>query len=326
MKLSFAFLFLPVVFLPVVASAGIWPDAIGPFHRTSAAPARISDKPVWDEYGLKDSETATYENGKVRFTATAYHLQDSTSCMGAFDWQRPPQSTPAKAANLAAETADSLLLVHGSYLLSFEGHKPTTEELGAAIQSLLNVDTTSLPALPGFLPSQNLVANSERYIIGPAGLEKFAPGIPPSVAGFHFGAEAQTGTFHGPKGDITLAIFNYPTPQIAMQKAGEFEKLAGAMVKRSGPLVAVAQSAGDADFAEKLLSGVRYRAAVTRDEYVPTRRDNIGNLLLNAFILIGILLAFSVVSGLALGGYRALARRGRKGEEADALISLHLGQ
>ena len=43
-------------------------------------------------------------------------------------------------------------------------------------------------------------------------------------------------------------------------------------------------------------------------------------------LLIGILLAFSVVSGLALGGYRALARRGRKGEEGDALITLHLGQ
>jgi type II secretory pathway pseudopilin PulG len=88
----------------------------------------------------------------------------------------------------------------------------------------------------------------------------------------------------------------------------------------------VVLSPPDADFAERLLSGVRYRAEVTRDEYVPTRRDNIGNLLLNAFILIGILLVFSVVSGLALGGFRALARRGRKGEEADAVISLHLEQ
>ena len=63
---------------------------------------------------------------------------------------------------------------------------------------------------------------------------------------------------------------------------------------------------------------------MTLDEYVPTRRDNIGSLLLNAFILIGILLAFSLVSGLALGGFRAFMRRGNKGEEADAMISLHL--
>ena len=89
-------------------------------------------------------------------------------------------------------------------------------------------------------------------------------------------------------------------------------------------MVAVVLSPPDPDFAERLLSGIRYQAEVTRDEYVPTRRDNIGNLLLNAFILIGILLAFSVVSGLALGGFRALVRRGHKGEEPDAMITLHL--
>src|SRR5262249_43582196 len=134
----------------------------------------------------------------------------------------------------------------------------------------------------------------------------------------------QVGAFHGAKGDLTLAIFNYPTPQIAMQKVGDFEKIPGAVAKRTGPMVAVVLSPPDADFAERLLSGIRYQAEVTRDEYVPTRRDNIGNLLINAFILIGILLAFAVVSGLALGGYRALLRRGHKGEEADAMISLHL--
>src|SRR5262249_43435623 len=148
--------------------------------------------------------------------------------------------------------------------------------------------------------------------------------IPPSVAGVHYGAGAQLGGFHSSKGDQTLAIFNYPTPQIAMLRGAEVEKLAGAMAKTRGPLVAVVLSPPHADFVEWLLAGVRYQAQVTRDEYVPTRRDNVGNLLLNAFILIGILLAFSLVSGLALGGFRAFMKRGKKGEEADAMITLHL--
>ena len=76
--------------------------------------------------------------------------------------------------------------------------------------------------------------------------------------------------------------------------------------------------------AERLLSQVRYQAAVTLDEYVPTKRDNIGNLVVNAFSLIGILLAFALVSGLAVGGFRAFRRRGAKGEEADAILALHL--
>ena len=63
---------------------------------------------------------------------------------------------------------------------------------------------------------------------------------------------------------------------------------------------------------------------MTLDEYVPTRRDNIGNLVINAFILIGILLSFAVVSGLAVGGWKAFRRRGNHGEDADALVSLNL--
>ena len=319
-------LFLTALFLPFLAGAAILPDTIGPFHRTSTSPPALTDRPLWDEYGIKDSELATYQNGPSRFTATAYRLQDTTACLAAFDWQRPPKSTPSKVANLAAETDDSLLLVHGNYLLSFQGYKPTTAELASLTQAILNVDTTALPPLAAYLPSQNLVPNSQRYILGPAGLQKFDPGVSPSVAAFHFGTEAQLGVFHSPKGDLTLDIFNYPTHQIAMQRVPDFEKLPGAVVKRTGPMVAVVLSPPDPDFTERLLAGIRYQAEVTRDEYVHTRRDNIGNLLLNAFILIGILLAFSVVSGLALGGFRALVRRGRNGEEADAMISLHLEQ
>jgi hypothetical protein len=309
---------------PLVAGAAILPDAIGAYQKKSSSPATVADRAVWDEYGLKETEAATYENGGKLFTLAAYRLQDSTAALAAFDWQRNAKATASKAAALAAETADSLLLVRGSYLLSFQGDKPAQPELDALTSGLRNVDTTSLPTLPGFLPSDNLIPNSERYITGPVGLERFYPGIPPSVASFRMGAEAQSGVFRTPKGEMTLVIFNYPTQQIAMQKIGEFEKLPGAVAKRSGPLVAVILSPPDPDAAERLLSQVRYEAAVTLSEYVPTRRDNIGDLVVNAFVLIGILLAFSLFSGLFFGGFRALFRRLRKGEEPEAMISLHL--
>ena len=317
---------LCLLLLPGLLGAAIWPDPIGSFHRTSSAPVTLQDRPLWDEYGLKESESARYEHGTESFTATGYRFQDTTGAMAAYQWQRPASSAPSKLAPMAAETKDGAWVVHGNYLLVFQGHKPDPADLAAVSDGLRNVDTTVLPPLTGYLPSQGLVANSERYITGPDALQKFAPAVPPSVAGFHFGAEAQMGTFHSPKGDMPLAIFNYPTHQIAMQKEGEFAKVPGAMVKRSGPLVAVVLSPPDADAAERLLSQIRFEANVTRDEYVPTRRDNIGNLVINAFELIGILLAFAVVSGFALGGYRALRRRSRGGEEADALLTLHIDQ
>ncbi|HTS65955.1 MAG TPA: DUF6599 family protein [Candidatus Acidoferrales bacterium] len=315
-----------LLLIPGLLGAAIWPDAIGPYHRTAVTPVTFQDRALWDEFGLKESESARYENRSDGFTVTGYRLQDTTGAMAAYQWQRPAKSVPSKLAPMAAETPDSALVVHGNYLLWFQGRKPEPAELSAVQDSLRNVDTTVLPPLAGYLPSQGLVANSERYITGPAALQKFAPAIPPSVAGFHFGAEAQMAVFHGAKGDMPLAIFNYPTHQIAMQKEGEFAKVPGAMVKRSGPLVAVVLSPPDPDAAERLLSQIRFEANVTRDEYVPTRRDNIGNLVINAFELIGILLAFAVISGFALGGFRALRRRSRGGEEADALLTLHIDQ
>jgi len=65
------------------------------------------------------------------------------------------------------------------------------------------------------------------------------------------------------------------------------------MVKRTGPLVAVVPAAADPDLAERLLGGIRYQAEITRNEYVPTERDNMGDLLLNICILTGILAAFA---------------------------------
>ena len=315
---------LAAILLPSLAAAAILPDAIGVFQRGAASKPVVSDQAMWTEFGLKSSETAVYQNAAATFTVTAWQFQDTTGSLAAFDWQRPAGTMPSMAAKLAAEMPDSLLLVHGNYLLSFAGYKPSKEELDSLTGSLRNVDFTVLPALPGYLPSDGLAPNSERYILGPVSLQKFAPGIPPSLAAFHFGAEAQLGVFHSPKGDAQMVIFNYPTPQIAMQRIGEFQNLTGALAKRSGPLVALVLAPPDPDYAEKLLSQVRYQAQVTLDEYVPTRRDNIGDLVINAFVLIGILLAFSLVSGFALGGFRALRRHSRHGEEADAMITLHL--
>lgn len=322
MKFLFAALLAPALCL-----GAIWPENVGAWKRAATMRATLFDRPIWDEYGLKESEAARYENGAGNFTATGYRLQETTGAMAAFDWQRPAKSTPSGLAPLAVDTGEGLLVLHGNYLLSFTGYKPDAGELGVLFGGLRHVDTTVLPTLPGNLPTQDRVANSERYIIGPASLAKFIPGIPPSVAAFHYGAEGLMGFFNAPKGGLAMVIFSYPTPQIAMQKEADFRGIPGGnLVKRSGPLVAVVLNPPDLDAAERLLAQVKYQASVTLDQWVPSRKDNIGNLVINAFVLIGILLAFMVLSGLAFGGLRAFRRRGNRGEEADALTTLNLGR
>jgi len=315
---------LTAILLPGLAAGAILPDKIGTYQRGAVSKPALTDPAIWKEFGWKDSESAVYTADKAKFTVTAWQLQDTTGSLAAFQWQRPADSKPSPAANMAAQTANGLTLVYGNYLFSFDGYIPSKEDLDGIYATLHNVDRTTLPTLPGYLPTEGLVPNSQRYISGPASLERFAAGIPASVAAFRMGAEGQTGVFHSPKGDTSLAIFSYPTPQIAMQRVTEFEKIPGAMARRSVSLVTVVLSPADSDYAEKLLSQVRFQAQVTEDQYVPTKRDNIGDLVITAFILIGILIAFSVVSGLALGGFRAWRRHARHGEEADALTTLNL--
>src|ERR1700723_1065954 len=62
--------------LPLLAGAAILPDSIGAYHRTAVSQPTLNGRDLWDEYGLHEYESATYEKGAAKFTATAYQLQD----------------------------------------------------------------------------------------------------------------------------------------------------------------------------------------------------------------------------------------------------------
>ena len=126
-----------------------------------------------------------------------------------------------------------------------------------------------MPTLPGFLPKDGLIPNSERYVVGPVSLDRVAHDIPPSAAGFRYGAEAQSGKYRTSKGEVTMLIFSYPTPTMARERFDEFQKLPGVFAKRSQSLVAVIPDSPDPDTAERLLAKFRYEGNVTLNEKVP---------------------------------------------------------
>jgi hypothetical protein len=307
-------------------SAAIWPEQFGTFKRTSFQTVSVSDRQVWDEYGLEEAEQAEYASAEGHFTATAYRLKDPTSALAVFQWQKPAKAAPSELTKLAVETSDSAFVMLGNYVLSFQGWKPTVEQLELFSVMLPRLDQSPLPTLPDYLPSQNRIPGSERYVIGPASLEKFEPRIPPSVAAFHLGAEAQLAKYTSPHGELDLAIFSYPTPHIARDLLPEFQKLPGAMVKRSGPLLVAVLQAPNQDDAEKLLAKINYQANITLSQDTKKQELGVAELLIGIFTLTGVLLAFALVAGLAFGGIRFLSRRwlGRSGDE-DPMILLHLG-
>lgn len=309
--------------LALPARSQLLPDHIFDSHLASQSPAPIPDAAIWTELGLEDSGKGIYEGPKGRYSLTLYRVQDPTAALAAFYWQRPADARSVPLAPLAALAADTLTVASGNYLLVWNGHKVTPEELNGVLLTVPKYQGGKLPTLPGFLPATGLRANSERYIVGPASLQKFYPEIPPSVAAFHLSGEAETAVF-GPKGGVRLVVFSYPTFEIARKQLLEFQKIPGAVAKRTGPLVAVTIHPSDPDEAERVLSRVRYLAAVTIPEKPPSPKDNPGNLLVNIVLLIGILIVFCVVSGIAFGFLRHLFQRWMPSDEGEAMVTLHL--
>ncbi|MDQ6758278.1 MAG: hypothetical protein M3Z32_00260 [Acidobacteriota bacterium] len=263
--------------------AAIWPEHLGPFTRVSAEP--VPGSALAQEYGFKAAEKADYG----AFQVTAAQFNDPTG---------------AYAASL--ETSS---LRTGNYVVTCAGKCP--KDLASLSQGLPRVSQAPLPVLPTYLPSQGLVPHSARYILGPASLNAFAPELPPGPAAFQFGTEAALGHYGPTSAPETLAIFSYPTPQIARQQAAEFQKIPGAVVKRTGPLVAVVPSPKSTETAAKLIAPIDYRASVSRDEKPPVivRPASVGNMLIAIFKLAGIVVTFCVLSGLVFGVLRFLAGR-----------------
>ena len=308
-----------LLLLSAGAQAAIWPDQVGEYKKSSSKAVVVEDRPLWDEYGLKQTEQAEYAAGVKQFTGTAYRFQDPTGAFGAFEWQRPAGSKPSKLGDLGAQTGDGVWFLFGNYLIRLEGWKPPQlEDLANVLELLPGLDRSALPTV--HLPERGLQANSERYVIGPVGLEQFERGVQPAVAAFSLGAEVEIGQYDTAAGKMQLAVFSYPTPQIAIQQVRQFQGLPGVMAKRAGPLVAVILSPQEPNAAERLLALVRYNGIVTEAERLPTAKDNVAELLITIFTLTGILLVLCLVAGLAV----AVLRRLGWGTSGDPMVLLHL--
>ncbi len=312
-----------LLFVPVLLSAAILPDTIGDWKKGAGAPATVADRKVLQEYGLQDSETADYSAAGKKYSISAFRFADATGALAAFDQARPEDAKPIEVSGLGSANASDEVVAVGNYLFVFKGYKPKADELNHLVGTAPHYGQSPLPTLPRYVPD-GAEPNSERYIIGPDSLAKFAPQISPSTAAFHFNAEGELAKFGQPGKETTLVIFTYPTMEMARDRLPHFQQIPGALAKRSGPLVAVALNPASPDDAERLLSKVKYQAEVTLPEHVPTLKDNPANLFLNIFYLCLVLAGFCLLSGLVVGGFRVLLRRSGASGDGDNMISLHL--
>lgn len=316
------------------ACGQIFPDYVGYYQKSAPKTLAVPDRPLYAEFGLEASEEAVFtaeadtKTGKParRFAISAWRLQDSTGALALFQLKRPPGATPADFSELSVRTSDGAIFAFGNYVLQVTGQMPTKDETLSLLSSLPRLSSGALPALLGYMPTEQRVANSERYLLGPVSLERFEPRIPPSLAAFSLGAEGQLARYVTPAGEMKLLVFNYPTPNMARERQEAFSQLPGAAVKRSGPLVAVILQPGDKDAAERLLAKVRYQASITMDNQNPQDfNKGLSNMILSIMALAGILGALMIIVGVGFGGFRILLLRLgiRKEHDAITVIRLH---
>jgi len=301
--------------------AGILPEQLGQ-ERRGPVQAVIPSDPVLAEYGIEAAEQADYGPMSV----VAWRFRDSTGAMAAFQYKRPPESKPDKLDKQAAVAGHLILAAHGNYLYQFVDGVPTEEQYKQLQFAVPRIEQSSLPIIGTYLPPEGLIANSERYVGGPVALEKFMPGVAPSLVAFHLSAEGQYGRYQGREGKVMdLAIFSYPTPNMARERSEAFGKLAGTVVKRAGSLVILALNSPNPDDAERLLAKIQQQASLTWNE---NPKENIvkstGDMILTIMQLAGVVILFCVLSGLAFGGIRVMRRKIGRGDADDGMITLHL--
>jgi hypothetical protein len=281
----------------------------------------VDDSALWREYGLVQTQTGNI--GKL--TVTTYRMKDLTGALAAWEWLRSPNGRTCELAEFCTAEPKETVIALDNYVVAFHG-KPTKSQADSFLNALPSRTNTSLPAILTFLPHHGLVPDSARYVLGPASLKAFAPQLESSNPGFEQGAEAEIADYRiGNSAPVHLALFYYPSPEMARLHAVNFKLLPDTQVKRSGVLLAVVYGGATAAEADTLLSRVEYEAKITWNETPPPSPIKpLYRLLMNIMYLSLVLSGICLLAGLMYAAMRIYRRRYGTLEADEAMTTLHL--
>lgn len=309
--------------------ADLLPASFAGWHRQSQRmgkdPAQFdaSNAAAFKEYGFTDFASAIYGSGPRKVEVKATRFADAGGAFGMFSFLRPEnQAETAGDIAVVGSGKDSgyVVLYRGNVLVEADAGKnaPPIADLRALADALPRPTGAAgnLPSLLAYLPKQPL--QNVRYFAGPiaATIDKLP--LSPAAVRWDDGAEVVWAQRAFGAQNADLVLISYPNPQMA---AARLRDLQAALVKdqtpgitrlarRSGPIVVwVAGAIAPAD-AQSLARSVSYDAKITWDEPNPlSRRENVGELIVGALALAGIILLMSLFAGLAFGGFRILMKR-----------------
>ncbi len=297
-----------LVGLPVPAA--LLHEALGPFVRLAPRPYVPTDPELMAEFGLEEAEEADFRTDDGRSARVrAMQFYDDTGAISAYSWLRPSGATEVERGERAVEK-DGIVLIHfANYLMSLEGDLPDDEDIELALAYLPRPKPTADPPVLQYVPEDRLIPDSGRQILGPVALGRIAPELAPSVVGFHFGPEGHYGRYAAPGGELRMIIWAYPSNPIARGQVNAFHGVPALVAKQDGPLIASVLAPASSDDAQRLLAGVRYRAEVTQHVEEPRRHDSLSNIILDTFVLCGLLACLMILGGVLVAVTRRIAGR-----------------
>ncbi|HEY3929339.1 MAG TPA: DUF6599 family protein [Candidatus Koribacter sp.] len=330
------------------APASLLPQEFAGWQKASTA--KHGDKPeqvdaaypaVLKEYGFQDYETAEYTRDGRHLTVKAARFDNVSGTFGAFTFYRAPQMQPEKIGDDAASNNTRILFYRSNVLVDVSLDQTTAmsaADLRVLAKELPQAhgNEATPPNLPGYLPKDKLVSGTVRYVLGPDALNLVhAPVSADQVNFAKFGndAEVALGDYEDRGARSTMVVISYPTKEIATERLHNLDttmqSAPGYISKRSGDKVVV--MTGDLPMADEkgLVGSVNFDATVSWTEATSVSpRNNIGNLIVAVFSLIGILMLVGAGFGFLMGGTRVLFRRILPGrfhkEDEDEFISLDL--
>jgi hypothetical protein len=299
---------------------------------TDPSVADATNAAVLKEYRFTDLASATYirDDGRT-LKIRAARFADASGAFGAYTFYLRPEMTKEKIVEQdkgqGASLGDRVLFYRWHVLIDAQFSKESPMS-GAQLRELAgllprpNGNAGNLPSFIEFLPHQDYIPNTQKYVMGPAALGVLTPPVSANLVDFG----VTIAHYNTSSGEATLMLISYPTPQLAAEHLKRVDaarqvaqpqdgvSAAGGtgtfFDKRTGPLVAIATGGISDSDAKSLLGKVNYEANVTWN--TPSENAQVRDLymlILNIVVLCAILAGLAIVAGVAFGGIRILMKR-----------------
>jgi hypothetical protein len=298
--------------LKYVSESPEWKPSGSPRQYDENSIATVAGKaaPTIQRYGLSGLTVQEWTSSLGRIRLSLYEMLDTSAAYGFFTFQRNPQQSGFTSVPLGTEgfrTGTTTYFWQSKYVVKMEGDSGAADSFGRLVAQNI-FGRSHKPTVSEHLPPNNLVQDSEKYIVDAAGLDS-SLGFDASKLGFEDDLEIATARYRVNNQTVTLALLLYPTQHVAKKFEESWDSASPddkAFRKRVGPLVAWVRETKDAQIAEQVLQSVGYESAVTWNQNHPD--VSLRTVVLTIFTFIGIALLFTFVAGLSFGGLRIFVK------------------